>query len=81
MTAALIVLIFLIFAALMISRKMPAILAVPAMAISFAIVARTPLDTILNEVMVGGAKQLVEAYLMVFAGAMLGRVVMQTGIA
>ncbi len=81
MTAALIILIFLIFAALMISRKMPAILAVPLMAIGFAAVARTPLDTILNDVMVGGAKQLVEAYLMVFAGAMLGRVVMQTGVA
>ena len=81
MTAALIILIFLVFAALMISRKMPAILAVPLMAIGFAAVARTPLDTILNDVMVGGAKQLVEAYLMVFAGAMLGRVVMQTGVA
>ena len=81
MTAALIILIFLIFAALMIARKIPAILAVPAMAIGFAAVARTPLNSILNDVMVGGAKQLVEAYLMVFAGAMLGRVVMQTGVA
>ncbi len=81
MTAALIILIFLIFAALMIARKIPAILAVPLMAIGFAAVARTPLNTILNDVMVGGAKQLVEAYLMVFAGAMLGRVVMQTGVA
>ena len=81
MTAALIILIFLIFAALMIARKIPAILAIPAMAIGFAAVARTPLNTILNDVMVGGAKQLVEAYLMVFAGAMLGRVVMQTGVA
>ena len=81
MTAALIILIFLIFAALMIARKIPAILAIPAMAICFAAVARTPLNIILNDVMVGGAKQLVEAYLMVFAGAMLGRVVMQTGVA
>ena len=81
MTAAFIILIFLVFAALMISRKMPAILAVPLMAVCFAAVARTPLNTILNDVMVGGAKQLVEAYLMVFAGAMLGRVVMQTGVA
>ncbi len=81
MTAALIIIIFLIFAALMIARKIPAILAIPAMAICFAAVARTPLNIILNDVMVGGAKQLVEAYLMVFAGAMLGRVVMQTGVA
>ncbi len=81
MVAAFIILIFLVFAALMISRKMPAILAIPAMAIFIAIAARAPFQTILNDVIAGGAKQLVEAYLMVFAGAMLGRVVMQTGIA
>jgi hypothetical protein len=46
MTAALIILIFTIFAALMISRKMPAILAIPAMAICFALVARAPFNRI-----------------------------------
>ena len=40
MTAFLIILVFIIFAALMISRRMPAILAVPAMAVA-AIAART----------------------------------------
>jgi hypothetical protein len=81
MIAALILLVFAVFAALMITRRMPAILAVPAMAICIAVVARAPLSQILNEVVAGGATRLVEAYLMVFAGAMLGRVVMQTGIA
>ena len=81
MTALLIILIFAIFAALMMTRRMPAILAVPAMAIAIAAVTRTPLHQILNEVIAAGATRLVEAYLMVFAGAMLGRVVMQTGIA
>lgn len=81
MTALLIILIFLVFAALMISRRMPAILAVPAMAILIAAVARTPLRQILDEVIAAGAARLVDAYLMVFAGAMLGRVVMSTGIA
>jgi hypothetical protein len=81
MTAFLIILVFAGFAALMIARKMPAILAVPAMAICIAAAAQAPLAQILNEVMAGGATRLAEAYLMVFAGAVLGRVVMQTGIA
>ena len=81
MTASLIILVFVIFAALMISRRMPAILAVPAMAIVIAAVVQTPLSQILNQVVAAGATRLAEAYMMVFAGAMLGRVVMQTGIA
>ncbi len=81
MTAFLIILVFVIFAALMISRRMPAILAVPAMAIVIAAVVQTPLSQILNQVVAAGATRLAEAYMMVFAGAMLGRVVMQTGIA
>ena len=81
MTSILIILIFAIFAALMISRKMPAILAIPTMAICIALVARTPFNIILNDVIAGGAKLLVESYLTVLAGAMLGRVVMQTGVA
>lgn len=81
MTAFLIVLVFVIFAALMISRRMPAILAVPAMAICVAAVARTPIKDILENVVANGSTKLANQYLMVFAGAMLGRVVMQTGIA
>lgn len=81
MVALLIIFIFTIFAGLMVRRKMPAILAVPAMALCIAVIARAPLDQILNEVIVAGATRLVDAYLMVFAGAVLGRIVMQTGIA
>jgi H+/gluconate symporter-like permease len=81
MTAALIILVFAVFAALMLTRRMPAILAVPAMALAVAFTVRTPLDQILNHVIAGGATRLAEAYMMVLAGAMLGRVVMQTGIA
>jgi hypothetical protein len=81
MTALLIILIFALFAALMLMRKLPALLAVPAMAVLFAAVARVPLEQILNQVIAAGATRLAEAYVMVFAGAMLGRVVMQTGIA
>jgi H+/gluconate symporter-like permease len=81
MTASLIILIFVIFAALMITRRMPAILAVPAMAVLIAAAAGTPLEVILGNVVRDGAVRLADAYLMVFAGAMLGRVVIQTGIA
>jgi len=81
MTAFLIILIFAVCAGLMLARKVPAILAVPAMAVAVAAVAGTPLPKILNDVVAAGAARLVNAYLMVFAGAMLGRVVMQTGIA
>lgn len=81
MTAILIILVFVIFAGLMISRRMPAILAVPAMAVCVAAVARTPLKEILELVVTNGSIKLANQYLMVIAGAMLGRVVMQTGIA
>jgi len=81
MTALLIILIFVVFAALMISRRMPAILAVPAMAVCVAAVARAPVKEILENVITNGSVRLAGQYLMVLAGATLGRVVMQTGIA
>ena len=81
MTAFSIILIFLIFAALMLTRRLPAILAVPAMALATALAARTPFDRIIGHVVTAGSTRLADAYLMVLAGAMLGRVVMQTGIA
>jgi H+/gluconate symporter-like permease len=81
MTAILIILVFLLFAALMITRRIPAILALPAMAVSVALVAREPVKVILEQVVTNGSTRLAGQYLMVIAGAMLGRVVMQTGIA
>lgn len=81
MTAILILLIFVLFAALMMTRRMPAILAVPAMAVCIAAAGRTPVREILESVVANGAAKLASQYLMVIAGAMLGRVVMQTGIA
>ncbi|MEY3283909.1 MAG: hypothetical protein RIR86_1922 [Acidobacteriota bacterium] len=81
MTAILIILVFMLFAGLMMTRRMPAILALPAMAVSVALVAREPLRVILEQVVTNGATRLAGQYLMVIAGAMLGRVVMQTGIA
>ncbi len=73
--------IFVVFAALMFTRKVPALLAVPAMAVLIAAVVGTPVSEILNNVISNGAVKLAPAYVAVFAGAMLGRVMMETGIA
>ncbi|MCY7348956.1 MAG: hypothetical protein LH614_22430 [Pyrinomonadaceae bacterium] len=74
-------LIFIVFAALMFTRKMPALLAVPTMAVLIAAVVGTSFSDILNNIISAGAVKLSAAYVAVFAGAMLGRVMMQTGIA
>jgi H+/gluconate symporter-like permease len=81
MTGFLLIAIFAVFAALMFTRKMPALLAVPTMAILAAAVVGLPFDGILNDVISAGVVRLAPAYVAVFAGAMLGRVMMQTGIA
>lgn len=65
----------------MFARVMPALLAVPAMAVVVAVLVRLPLTNILNDVIAAGSVKLASAYVAVFAGAMLGRVMIQTGIA
>ncbi len=76
MITFLIILTFIAFAALMISRRMPAILAVPAMAVIFAAIVQTPLSQILNQVIAAGSTRLADAYMTrrpsIFAGAILG---------
>lgn len=81
MTGFLLLAIFAVFAALMFARKMPALVAVPAMAILTAVAVGLPFPNILNDIITAGAARLAPAYIDVFAGAMLGRVLMQTGIA
>jgi hypothetical protein len=81
MTGLLLLLVFAVFAALMFARVMPALIAVPAMAVLVAAVVGLPLQNILNDVVSAGAVKLAPAYVAVFAGAMLGRVMIQTGIA
>lgn len=81
MTGFILIAIFVIFAALMFTRKVPALLAVPVMAILAAAVVGLPFNGILNDVISAGVVRLAPAYVAVFAGAMLGRVMMQTGIA
>jgi len=81
MTGLILIAIFVVFAALMFTRKVPALLAVPIMAILAAIVVGLPFNGILNDVVAAGVVRLAPAYVAVFAGAMLGRVMMTTGIA
>ncbi len=81
MTAVLLLGIFALFATLMFLRRLPALLAVPAMAASVAIVVGEPLEGWLTYVVGDGAVRLAPAYVAVCAGAMLGRVLLQTGIA
>ena len=81
MTVFLLLLIFAVFAVFMFTRSVPAILALPGMAIVTAVLVKTPFTQILNEIIGGGAAKLAPVYVAVFAGAMMGRVMMQTGIA
>jgi H+/gluconate symporter-like permease len=81
MTGLILIAIFIVFAVLMFTRRVPALLAVPSMAILSAIVVGLPFNAILNDVIAAGVVRLAPAYVAVFAGAMLGRVMMTTGIA
>ncbi|MBS1794127.1 MAG: citrate transporter [Acidobacteria bacterium] len=81
MSAILILLIFVTFAALMFTRRVPALIAVPLMAVLIAAAVGTPFSAILDDVVSAGSVKLAAAYVAVFAGAMLGRGMMQTGIA
>jgi hypothetical protein len=88
-----VVAVFLLLAALMIARKLPALLAVPLMAIATAAIAGVPLQHAplpaddpkvahdLLSVITRGAVQLAPVYATLFFGALLSRVVLSTGIA
>jgi len=79
-SGALIVLVFAAFAALMYTRVMPALLALPLMAVSMAAVAGVPLSDI--GAVVSTIPPNIAAYILILIfGALLGRVTMQTGIA
>ncbi len=79
-SGVLILLVFLVFAALMYTRRMPALLAVPAMAIVMAFAAGVPALGV-GGIIVTGASALAKVYVAVIFGAMLGRVTLDTGIA
>ena len=73
-------LVFAVFAVLMYLRWVPALVAVPAMAILMALVAGVPVSK-LGEIVSSGAIKLAPFYVAVIFGALLGRVTIETGIA
>ncbi len=81
MIAALLVLaVFAAFAVMMFRRWMPAIVAVPSMAVAMMLVVGVPLPQIASLV-VSGASSLAPVYVTVIFGALLARVTLDTGIA
>ncbi|MCR4783194.1 MAG: transporter [bacterium] len=87
----LIVVIFLIFAALMMTRKLPALLALPAMAVVVGLVAGVFYDWsnsestlgqfIFDTVLTQGSVKLAQAMMFAAFGSILSQVVMRSGIA
>ena len=80
MTAILILLVFAFFAVLMYRRWMPALVAVPCMALLMSLAAGVPVRAF-GGIITGGAVQLAPVYVAVVFGALLGRVTIETGIA
>ncbi len=80
LSGAAILAVFLLFAALMFARVVPALLALPAMAVCMALVAGVPWNGA-GTIVVAGAASLASVYVTVIFGAMLGRVTLDTGIA
>lgn len=80
-TAGLILLIFLIMAALMYTRKVSALLALPVMALLIAVIGGIPGDEILNSVVGKGSMKLHNAYTTTMFGAVLAELMNKQGIA
>lgn len=90
MQAVLILVLFLAIAGLMITRKLPTLIALPILAIGIAVIAGVPLKMVdpktkvdnglLAYVIEGGAIKLAAAYVAVMFGAWLGQIMNQTGI-
>lgn len=88
--AILMILFFLVIAALMFLRRIPSLLALPLLAIGIALIAGVPIHGvdaqgqavgIVNNIIEAGAIRLASAYTAVMIGAWLGQVLNQTGIA
>jgi hypothetical protein len=72
--------VFAVFAVLMYLRWVPALVAVPCMAIAMSLAAGVPVAQF-GQIITGGAVALAPVYVAVVFGALLGRVTIETGIA
>ncbi len=73
--------VFLIMAALMYSRRISALLALPVMAVAIAVVGGIPAERILKDVISAGAVKLHNAYTTTIFGAILAELINKLGIA
>jgi len=88
LTAILMFGLFLVIAGMMVTRKLPTLIALPILAVGVAVIAGVPLVDaggekdmgILNYVIQGGAARLATAYCAVILGAWLGQFMNQTGV-
>lgn len=80
LSGILILIAFFIFAALMVTKKLPTILALPLMAFVIAIIVGMPFKTMVNSIIIGGSTKLASSIAVVVFGAMFARVIMKTGI-
>jgi hypothetical protein len=80
MSAALVLIVFLAFAAMMYLRWLPALVAVPLMAVTMSLAAGVGAAQ-LGTIVTGGAVALAPVYVAVVFGSLLGRVTLDTGIA
>lgn len=80
LSGILILITFFIFAGLMITKKLPTILALPLMAFVIAIIAGMPFKAMVNNIIIGGSTKLASSIAVVVFGAMFARVIMKTGI-
>ena len=71
---------FVLFAALMVARVLPTLLALPLMAGWIAFIAGVPFFDWLSDIMVKGAFRLSAPIVLVVFGSMFARVIQKTGI-
>ena len=85
----LIIVLFLVIAALMISKKMPTLLALPLLAVGIAIIAGVPIIGVSEEgtqigwlqtVLEAGSTRMASAYIAVIFGAWLGQIMNKSGV-
>ncbi len=77
----LLLIIFIIFAVLMYLNKLPALLALPIMAVLIAVFAGIPAPVIAADVIAGGSVRLSAAIITILFGSMLSQFVSRSGIA
>ena len=80
-TTFLIIAVFLLIVALMVSDKINAVAALPLMAVSLCLIVGVPIKTIINDVVGAGMSGLSSAIFSTLVAAVLGEVIRKTGIA